>query len=143
MEAALRPGGKSPRERELEKELDVATAALTRGIMQKELLEPAHIAGATLRGVGAHEVANVSRQTSVGDAPLTLVCETFQVARSSVYGALQAAPAPKPRATPTDAVPPPELVAAIRAVLDQQPGWGHRKVWATLRRRGPVKGHPN
>jgi putative transposase len=73
----------------------------------------------------------------VGEAPLTLACETFQVARSSVYGALQAAPAPKPRATPPDTVPPPELVAAIRGVLDQQPGWGHRKVWATLRRPGP------
>ncbi len=114
VEAALRHGGKSPRERELQKELDVAKAALTRAIMQKGLLEPDHFAGAALRGVGAHEIA-----------------------RSSVYGALQAAPAPKPRATPPDTVPPPELVAAIRAVLDQQPGWGHRKVWATLRRPGP------
>ncbi len=111
-EAALRHGGKSPRERELEKELDVAKAALTRAIMQKALLEPAHIGGAALRRGGAHEVAHVSRQTSVGEAPLTLACETFQVARSSVYGALQAAPAPKPRPTPPDAVPPPELVAA-------------------------------
>ena len=81
----------------------------------------------------------MSRQTSVGDAPLTLVCETFQVARSSVYGALQAAPAPKPRAPPPDAVQPAELVAAVRAVLDEQPGWGHRKVWATLRRPGPAR----
>jgi putative transposase len=136
-DAGLRHGGTSPRERELEKELDVAKAALTRAILQKELLEPAHFAGAALRGGGALEVANVSRQTSVGEAPLTLACETFRVARSSVYGALQAASASKHRATPPDAVPPPELAAAVRAVLDQQPGWGHRKVWATLRRRGP------
>jgi transposase-like protein len=47
VEAALRHGGKSPRERELEKELDVAKAALTRAIMQKELLENM----AALRGV--------------------------------------------------------------------------------------------
>jgi hypothetical protein len=134
VEAGLRHGGKSPRERELEKEPDVAKAALTRAIVQKELLEPAHIAGAALRGVDAHERANVSRRTSVGEAPLTLACQTFQIARSSVYGAFQAAPAPKPLATPPDAVPPPELVAAIRAVLGQQPGRGHRKVWATFKR---------
>jgi hypothetical protein len=47
VEAALRHSGKSPRERELEKELDVAKAALTRAILQKELLEDM----AALRGV--------------------------------------------------------------------------------------------
>jgi putative transposase len=33
-------------------------------------------------------------------------------------------------------VPAHELLAAIRQVLGRQPGWGHRKVWATLRREG-------
>jgi hypothetical protein len=33
-------------------------------------------------------------------------------------------------------VPAPELLAAVREVLAEHPGWGHRKVWATLRRRG-------
>jgi transposase-like protein len=47
VEAALRHGGKSPRERELEDELDVAKAALTRANLQKELLEDM----AALRGV--------------------------------------------------------------------------------------------
>jgi putative transposase len=81
----------------------------------------------------------VRRQTSVGEAPLTLACETFQVARSSVSGARQAAPASRPRAAPPRAVQPAELVAAVRAVLDLQSGWGHRKVWATLRRPGPAR----
>jgi transposase-like protein len=39
VEAALRHGGKSDRERELEKELEVAKSALTRAVMQKELME--------------------------------------------------------------------------------------------------------
>jgi hypothetical protein len=45
VEAALRPGGKSPRERELEEELDGAKAALTRAIMQKELENMAALRG--------------------------------------------------------------------------------------------------
>jgi len=47
VEAALRHGGKSERERELERELEVAKAALTRAVMQKELMENM----AKLRGV--------------------------------------------------------------------------------------------
>jgi transposase-like protein len=47
VEGALRRGGKSDRERELERELEVAKAALTRAVMQKELMENM----AKLRGV--------------------------------------------------------------------------------------------
>lgn len=39
VETALRHGSKSGRERELEKELEVAKSALTRAVMQKELME--------------------------------------------------------------------------------------------------------
>jgi len=39
VETALRHGAKSSRERELERELDVAKSALTRAVMQKELME--------------------------------------------------------------------------------------------------------
>jgi putative transposase len=83
----------------------------------------------------------VSRQTSVGTAPVTLVCETFAVSRSSFYAASQAARAPRDpderRRRPARAgVPATELVAAIHAVVEDHPAWGHRKVWATLRRRG-------
>jgi putative transposase len=73
----------------------------------------------------------------VGDAPVTFVCETFEVSRSSVYEARRAAKEPaKParQVVRPSAVPTPTLIAAVRAVVEAQPAWGHRKVWATLRR---------
>lgn len=80
----------------------------------------------------------MSCQTSVGDASVTLVCATFQVSRSSVYAARRAASETEPTKPVTRvhrrAVAAPELVAAIRSILDDHPAWGHRKVWATLRR---------
>lgn len=83
----------------------------------------------------------MSRQTSVGDVPVTLVCETLSVSRSSFYAASKAArePGTKPRRrTPSGraSVSSTELVAGIRDVVAKFPAWGHRKVWATLRRRG-------
>ena len=83
----------------------------------------------------------MSRQTSVGIAPVTLVCETFSVSRSSFYAASQAARAPRDpderRRRPARAgVSANDLVAAIHAVVEDHSAWGHRKVWATLRRRG-------
>jgi putative transposase len=73
----------------------------------------------------------------VGDAPTTVVCETFEVSRSSVYAARRAATQPEKPARQvarTGAVAAPTLVAAIKAVIEAQPAWGHRKVWAVLRR---------
>ncbi len=78
----------------------------------------------------------MNRQTSVGEAPVKLVCETFGVPRSSFYAASKAVrgpatarPVPQRRGVPTA-----ELLEAIEAILRDQPGWGHRKVWAVLRR---------
>jgi putative transposase len=80
----------------------------------------------------------MSRQTSAGEAPVTLVCETFKVSRSSFYAASKAAPEQKAerQVTARRGVSTPELVAAIEVILRRQPGWGHRKVWAVLRRPG-------
>ena len=83
----------------------------------------------------------MSRQTSVGEVPVTLVCETLSVSRSSFYAASKAAraPAAKPRRrapSGRESVSSADLVAGIREVVAQFPAWGHRKVWATLRRRG-------
>lgn len=64
----------------------------------------------------------MSRQTSVGDAPDPLVCETFEVSRSSVHEARRVAEAPaKParQVTRPSTVPTPALVAAIRAIVDE------------------------
>jgi len=75
----------------------------------------------------------------VGDVSVTLVCQTFQVSRSSVYAARKAAvensEPGRTKRIRSPRVAAPELVAAIRAILDDQPAWGHRKIWATLRRQ--------
>ena len=84
----------------------------------------------------------MSEQVSPGTGrryPLTLVCQVWRVARSSVYatpalagGAVTTAPGKRgPRTAISDAA----LVDRIRQVLAQTPfhGEGYRKVWARLR----------
>jgi len=74
--------------------------------------------------------------------PLTMICEVFGVARSSVYAALAPPPAPPPRRKrgPKTAISDEALVAAIREVLAATPfhGEGYRKVRARLAHRGLV-----
>jgi transposase InsO family protein len=72
---------------------------------------------------------------------LAVVCRVWRLARSGVYR--QRAPAAPVvtavrRRGPVGAMPDPELLAAIRAVLAASPfhGEGHRKVWARLRHGG-------
>jgi putative transposase len=72
--------------------------------------------------------------------PLTLICETWRVPRSSVYAATSP---PTPPAGPGKRGPRPrvsdaDVVAAIRAVLAASPfhGEGYRKVRARLAHRG-------
>lgn len=84
----------------------------------------------------------MSTQISPGSGrryPLTLVCQVWRVARSSVYatpapaGGAVVAPAGKrgPRTAMSDA----EVLDRIRQVLAEAPfhGEGYRKVWARLR----------
>jgi putative transposase len=91
--------------------------------------------------------------TSCGTANLTLLCETFGVSRQALHVAkvggrvkpasegpsLTLVTGPEPdRAKRADArkgVPAEELMSAIREIVAEQPAWGVRKVWATLRRR--------
>lgn len=80
----------------------------------------------------------MSRETSRGTAPVTLVCETLGVSRQAYYAARKP-PAPKPAGTPpprTRGTPVATLLAAIERVVAGHPAWGVRKVWATLRREG-------
>lgn len=80
----------------------------------------------------------MSRETDAGEATVTAVCALFGVSRQAYYAARKA-PAEattarrigRPRGVPAS-----ELLVGVRQVLADQPGWGHRKVWATLRRRG-------
>jgi hypothetical protein len=91
--------------------------------------------------------------TSCGTANLTLLCETFAVSRQALHVAkvggcmkpasegpsLTLVTGPQPdRAKRADArkgVRAEELMCAIKDIVAEQPAWGVRKVWATLRRR--------
>jgi putative transposase len=82
----------------------------------------------------------MSTQTSPSTGrryPLTLVCQVWRVARSSVYAAapVGAPPAPAGKRGPRTTISDIELVERIRGVLAQAPfhGEGYRKVWARLR----------
>lgn len=70
---------------------------------------------------------------------MTLLCKTFGISRAAYY-AVDKAPKraaavtrlpQRPRWTSSD-----EVLAGIRAVVAENPAWGVRKVWATLRRKG-------
>lgn len=105
----------------------------------------------------------MSRATSRGVAPVLLTCEAFGMSRQAYYAARQREreatqpdecsrePAsgehsdrsvrvsgadPRPGAWATTE----ELLVAIRAIVEDHPAWGVRKVWATLRRRGQRAG---
>lgn len=82
----------------------------------------------------------MSRETPAGEATVALVCELFDVSRAAYYAAKKAPAAVaekvvrlprRPRHTPVE-----EALEAIREVIADQPAWGVRKVWATLKRRG-------
>jgi transposase InsO family protein len=81
----------------------------------------------------------VSCETARGTASILELCETFHISRQAYYAAKR--PKPEPVATTSRRERPgewatyAELVPAIREVVADQPAWGVRKVWATLRRR--------
>lgn len=91
----------------------------------------------------------MSLHTDVGDATVTQVCELFGISRSAYYQAKAPSrqlelnlegdrkqPA-EPRYASTERVR-----AAIHEVVDANPAWGVRKVWATLRREYDLRvGH--
>src|SRR5262249_54911887 len=96
-----------------------------------------------LRG-GMEEVQAVRGTISPGihrRYPLSLICEMFGVARSSVYAATGTRPAPAAvpaKRGPKTAVSDATLVEAIRAVLTETPFHeeGYRKIRARLAHRG-------
>ena len=72
--------------------------------------------------------------------PLTMICQVWRVARSTVYGSSSpsAPPGPAQKRGPKPGVGDEVLVAAIRTVLAETPfhGEGYRKVRARLAHRG-------
>jgi transposase InsO family protein len=83
----------------------------------------------------------MNRRTVAGEVSVSLLCATFKLSRAAYYATRTAAPLaraakvialPKrPRYTSADVV-----LAGIRRVIDANPAWGVRKVWATLRMEG-------
>lgn len=80
----------------------------------------------------------MSRETSAGVATVTQLCAAFGISRAAYYAAKKARPVAKvvtirrvPRHTSSEVV-----LAAIREVIEAEPAWGVRKVWATLKRNG-------
>jgi len=80
----------------------------------------------------------MSRTTAAGVATVRLLCRTFGLSRQAYYAARRPAPAPKVVRLPVRpaGAGAETVLAAIRAILEREPAWGVRTVWATLRREG-------
>ncbi|HWV39941.1 MAG TPA: hypothetical protein VN033_15835 [Vulgatibacter sp.] len=84
IEAAFEQGSsKSSRETELEKENELLTASVAKLTVQVTLLQRAM--GIECPPHTAREVSAMSRETPEGEAPVTLVCETFGISRAAFY----------------------------------------------------------
>jgi len=82
----------------------------------------------------------MSRETSAGEASVSLICEAFDISRQAYYQALSA-PKPDKGPTPVRERPGPwvtakALVRAIEDAVRRFPAWGVRKIWALLRKEG-------
>lgn len=83
----------------------------------------------------------MSLATVAGKASIGLMCATFKLSRAAYYAAGASSAPPrvsnvialpkKPRYTAVEVV-----LAGIRRVIEGNPAWGVRKVWATLRAEG-------
>jgi transposase InsO family protein len=82
----------------------------------------------------------IDRTTVAGQATVKQPCALFGISRHAYYAAGK-----EPVAVPARREPRPrrprgvslrELRSLIAVVIVAQPDWGHRKVWATLRRNG-------
>jgi len=80
----------------------------------------------------------MSRTTPAGRATVRLVCRTFGVSRQAYYVAQRPVTASKVArlVVRPEVATAEEVLAAIRGVIEREPAWGVRKVWATLRREG-------
>ncbi|HEY9084368.1 MAG TPA: IS3 family transposase [Candidatus Tyrphobacter sp.] len=80
----------------------------------------------------------MSLRTSAGIAQVQHLSRAFDLSRAALYKAASAEKKPKPhrerRPKPT-AISDERLLGEIQAITKEHPAWGHRKVWAMLRRR--------
>ena len=85
----------------------------------------------------------MSRETLSGEATVAQLCRAFGISRQAFYAAQRGRQRPQvvrlPRRGPWASAQ--TLEAAIPLIVQSHPGWGVRKVWATLRRQGIVASH--
>lgn len=81
----------------------------------------------------------MDRQTSSGKATLAQLCRAFDLSRQAFHSASKPRPDPTPRPPrPGPWTDTETLRSAIRRVVNENPAWGIRKVWATLKAEGLV-----
>jgi len=85
---------------------------------------------------------SLSRETSRGVATVRQLCKALGLSRQAYYAARRE-PGPERERRPRSSRPGPwataaELEAGIRRVTGDNPAWGVRTVWATLRREAVV-----
>src|SRR5690606_20061493 len=103
---------------------------------------------ACLAPFSARTVAAMNLRTDAGSLSTTPVCALFGLSRTAWYEAKRSlsqentdetAAAPRPAREPRVASPPAAtveaLMPAIHAIVEANPAWGVRKVWAVLRRK--------
>ena len=81
----------------------------------------------------------MSRVTLSGEATVVQVCTLFEVSRAAFYAARRADTTPKVvqlRACKPGMVSGAVLRSAIETEVAKYPAWGHRKIWAVVRRQG-------
>jgi transposase InsO family protein len=84
----------------------------------------------------------MKRETVAGVAKVRLLCATFCVSRQAYYAAKKA-PATRTNVVRLpvrpDVAPVALVLSKIELIIKENPAWGVRKVWATLRREHELK----
>lgn len=82
----------------------------------------------------------MKRETVAGVATVKMLCATFGVSRQAYYAAKKAPAAKVVRlAVRPDVAPAAKVLEKIQLIIKDNPAWGVRKVWATLRREHELK----
>lgn len=84
----------------------------------------------------------MKRETVAGVTSVKLLCTTFKVSRQAYYAAKKA---PRPPTNVVrlpvrpDVAPAAKVLEKVELIIKENPAWGVRKVWATLRREHALK----
>ncbi len=89
----------------------------------------------------------MSLRTSAGIARVRHLSKAFELSRAALYKAASLQEKPErrtARAPEPTSISDARLLTEIEAIAAEHPAWGHRKVWAMLRRRSilPARNRP-